>query len=245
MSLVLRTLCFSSCLRHSLPLVERYLLVLLLGRASNAVMEWCFFLNQIHVMDVVVVVVVVVLIFRCSSLGFQPPVFTLRGFWDVAGCQPSALAPAEYPTADVFHLTLLSAGFPVKVPPDVHDHLPFCSMNLRCRKTKGPTQLPRGDLIVNHGLVSYHKRSDMSLLTMDLTVMGNVPFTGETTTGPRSEQEERSRCHWRRKEFVATRSEPGEFLGDVDIEQREVMKTVAGGEVLDGDGDDTRNVEEF
>ncbi|GMN55576.1 hypothetical protein TIFTF001_024689 [Ficus carica] len=31
------------------------------------------------------------------------------------------------------------------------------------------------DVIVNHGLVSYHKRSDMSLSIVDLTVMGSIP----------------------------------------------------------------------
>ncbi|GMN67075.1 hypothetical protein TIFTF001_036139 [Ficus carica] len=41
--------------------------------------------------------------------------------------------------ADAFHLALLAAGFPVKVPPDVHVRPPFCSMNLRCRIDKGLT----------------------------------------------------------------------------------------------------------
>ncbi|GMN30908.1 hypothetical protein TIFTF001_048049 [Ficus carica] len=139
-------------------------------RASNAVMEWCFFSNQIHVMDVAVaaVVVVVVLAFRCSLLGFQ----VCSVAWEPRGCEQRSLSfensmvwLAASPqcshcedsgtclgveshqlilenlvlSADVFHLTLLSAGFPVKVPPDVHDRLPFCSMNIQCRMAKGPT----------------------------------------------------------------------------------------------------------
>ena len=33
----------------------------------------------------------------------------------------------------------------------------------------------RYDVIVNHGLIGYHSRSDVSLSIVDLTVMGSIP----------------------------------------------------------------------
>ena len=77
-----------------------------------------------------------------------------------------------------------------------------------------------------------HRRSPVS--NQPTPTANSNPIPGETIAGPGSEQDERSGRRRKRKEYVALRSDGGEFLGDVDVEPRKIVKTVAGVEALDG-----------
>ena len=49
----------------------------------------------------------------------------------------------------------------------------------------------RYDVIVNHGLVSYHNRSDMSLSIVDLMVMGSIPCNSRQARATNDNKETR------------------------------------------------------